>query len=244
MKRLVLFDIDGTLINGGKLFRECLEGAMRDSLPGRPELPRVAFSGKTDRQICREMLEALGVYGADTPDDHADREAHCLAVIDEYLARVRRELPFRQDAIQALPGVEAALSELRAIPGVHLGLLTGNVRAGARVKLGAVGLDVHFEALGEVGAFGDDHWDRYRLPTLAVDRARSRFGVEFKGKEVVIIGDTAHDVLCGQSIGVRAIGVGTGRPEEREKVLGAKPDYFLEDLSELERVLWAVLEEK
>jgi phosphoglycolate phosphatase-like HAD superfamily hydrolase len=102
------------------------------------------------------------------------------------------------------------------------------------------------------GVFGDDHWDRYELPALAVARARAELGLEFAGKQVVIVGDTIHDIGCGQKIGARAIAVGTGHAESRARVLAAwrgetpgdpRPDHYFDDLGDLAAVLEAILGE-
>lgn len=234
---LVLFDIDGTLLHGGKLFRECFEGAMRcrfmpQDREGR--LPRISFSGKTDRQICRELMEAGGFLEGGS---EAELESCIDAVIQDYLARVEAAMPTRASEVRLLPGVDAVLNRLHSHPEVLLGLLTGNVREGARLKLGAVGMEKYFR----FGVYGDDHCDRYQLPTLAVRKARAELGLAFSGKEIVIIGDTIHDVSCGRSLGARAIGVGTGQADQRAKILAASPDHFFEDLSDTDSVLRAIL---
>ena len=233
-RRLVLFDIDGTILHGGKLFRECFEGAFRSRFD-REELPRVSFSGKTDRQICRELMQVAGLLSGAS---EAEREASIDAVIHEYLSRVRAAMPGRASEVKILPGVQEVLARLESHSQVLLGLLTGNVREGARLKLTAVGVHQAFR----FGVYGDDHWDRYQLPSIAVAQVRRDFGIEFKGKQIVIIGDTIHDVNCGRSLGVRSIGVGTGQPDQRVKVLEASPDYFFNDLSDTDAVVRAILE--
>lgn len=235
MKRLILFDIDGTLLHGGRLWRECFEGAMRAHF-GRSEFPRIAFSGKTDRQICRELMEAAGLCAA---GEETRQEQSIDAVIADYLERVRTNVPRRAGEVRLLPGAELIVRELKARTDAAVGLLTGNVREGAMLKLRAVGLERHFS----FGAFGDDHWDRYQLPAVAVRRAHEETGIEFRGKQIVIIGDTVHDVNCGRSLGVRAIGVGTGQADQRAAVLGARPDSFFEDLSDTKAVVAAIFSE-
>lgn len=229
-RRLVLFDIDGTLLHGGRLWRECLERAFAEILPGVP-VNRVSFSGKTDRQICREMLDGR------VPEGRIPELSE--AVLAHYLSSIRQAMAQgRANEVSILPGVRPLVERLAAEPRIHLGLLTGNVREGARLKLQAVGLLDSFRF--ECGAFGDDHWDRYELPRIAVERAQQSVGLRFRGKQVVLIGDTVHDVKCGQSIGVKAIAVGTGRPEYRDEVLAAGPDHFFETLEDAEGVLQAI----
>jgi phosphoglycolate phosphatase len=235
MRRLVLFDIDGTILHGGKLFRECFEAAMRARHPGAV-FPRISFSGKTDKLICRELMKGAGL-----PVDGPEASAGIESVISDYLACVRKGLASGGGGVRLLPGADAVVRELHAHADVELALLTGNVREGARLKLGAVGLESFFE-FDASGAFGDDHWDRYQLPAVAVKRAHERLGRHFHGKDVIIIGDTIHDVKCGESLGVRTIGVGTGQAEQRQLVMDARPDHFFEDLGDVRAVVRAVLE--
>lgn len=230
-KRLVLFDIDGTLLWGGPLWKECFLGALAHC---HPELtfPVIPFGGKTDVQICRELM----AEGGFTPERI---DAEMSRVVEEYLRRATVAAATRASEVTVLPGVREILEELSRASEVILGLLTGNVRAGARAKLACVGLDSYFP----FGVFGDDHWDRYRLPQLAVDRARERTGLSFSGKQIVIVGDTIHDVNCGKSLGARSIAVGTGKNVPLEELLAQNPDYYFHDLSETSEVLTAILEE-
>lgn len=227
-KRLILFDIDGTILSGGKLWRDCFVGALQASYPG-VEFRSISFSGKTDGQICAEILRTGGI-----PEDEI--QASWPQVIDRYLDLATEHLPRRRDEIQVFPGVEEVITRLCQEPGVVMGLLTGNVRRGAKLKLGAVGLDHYFD----FGVFGDDHMDRYQLPRLAVERAKQDRGLHFSGKEIVIIGDTIHDVNCGKSIGVRSIAVGTGHVDQNE-LRSHGPDYYFETLADVEQVLDAIL---
>jgi phosphoglycolate phosphatase-like HAD superfamily hydrolase len=261
-QRLVLWDIDGTILHGGGLWSRCFMEAFRERFP--QELRKIPFSGKTDRQICRDLMEACGQWREKLrPGESREHDAHIDFVIRGYLDRARAGVVTHAHQIRLLPGVRELIEELGRRAEVTMGLLTGNVREGAWLKLGTVGLRGHFgfkddEADGfggAFGAFGCDHWDRYELPRVAVERARLERGLEFSGKQVVIIGDTIHDVGCGQSIGARAIGVGTGQPEARERVHAAyrgeplepadpRADHFFEDLSGTQAVLAAILGER
>jgi phosphoglycolate phosphatase len=237
--RLVLFDIDGTILHGGKLWRECFEGSVcaqfRDLV-----LPRISFSGKTDRQICREIMEASGLLnGILSEKEEGWRESQIDQVIAGYLARVREKIEHRAHEVRLLPGVRELVEELGRVPEVALGLLTGNVREGAQLKLASVGMDHYFD----FGVYGDDHWDRYELPAIAAARALETHGLEYLEKQIVIIGDTVHDVNCGRILNVRTIAVGTGQADQRPLILEARPDYFFEDLSDTDAVLRAVLGE-
>jgi phosphoglycolate phosphatase-like HAD superfamily hydrolase len=228
---LVLFDIDGTILWGGPLWRECFHGALEECFPDL-DFPYIPFCGKTDLQIAREVLAAAGF-------NETDIDGGMRRVVDVYVGRAKIAAATRAHEVTVLPGVREVLERLASHPGVVLGLLTGNVRSGAAAKLACVGLDGFFK----IGVYGDDHWDRYKLPPLAVSRAKSELGYEFSGKQVVIIGDTIHDVNCGKSIGVRSIAVGTGRNIAMEELLAQNPDYYFKDLSPTDDVLGAILEE-
>lgn len=230
-KRLVLFDIDGTLLWGGPLWKECFLKAVRDFYPNL-DFPAVSFGGKTDIQIAREMLADSGL----NPDQVEDSMHH---IIDRYVDYAQEAVKSRAHEVMVLPGVAKILEELSNHPEVVLGLLTGNVKKGAHVKLSSVGLNEYFT----IGVFGDDHWDRYKLPQMAVERVHQELGLRFEGKQIVIIGDTIHDVNCGKSIGVRSIAVGTGRNVPTEELLSQDPDFYFKDLSETFEVLQAILEE-
>lgn len=230
-KRLVLFDIDGTLIWGGPLWRDAFHGALGHFYPNL-EFPRISFGGKTDIQICKEVMLHAGF-------ETAQIEEGMHKVVDEYLVRAQQELLSRSHEVRVLPGIEPLLESLSQHPDVLLGLLTGNVRAGAEVKLGCVGLEHYFK----VGVFGDDHWDRYELPAIAQKRVHEEFGFKFSGKQIVIIGDTIHDVNCGKALGVRSIAVGTGKTVSPEELVAQNPDYYFKDLTPTFDVMQAILEE-
>jgi len=228
-KKLVLFDIDGTILLGGPLWKECFLSALHHYFP-EFKFPKISFSGKTDIQICREMM-AQAQFSA------AEIENSMLKVVDLYIEKAHQESLRRTHEVTVLPGVRTLLEALRDHPDVLLGLLTGNVKKGADTKLGCVGLAQYFK----VGVYGDDHWDRYQLPPMAVKRVQEHFGLTFSGKDIVIIGDTIHDVNCGKSIGVRSIAVGTGRNILKEDLLAHNPDYFFQDLSSTQDILEAIL---
>ena len=230
-KRLVLFDIDGTILWGGPLWKECFLGAMAHFFPDL-QFPKVSFGGKTDIQIAREMMAAMGLT-QEQVEDHMHR------VVDLYIERACVAAATRAHEVTVLPGAKAIIEELAQHPDVVLGLLTGNVRKGAHAKLTCARLVQHFK----MGAYGDDHWDRYRLPQIAVDRALADLGHRFAGKQIVIIGDTIHDVNCGKSIGVRSIAVGTGRGIPTEDLLKQNPDFYFKDLSNTFEVTQAILED-
>jgi phosphoglycolate phosphatase len=228
MRKLVLFDIDGTLVNtqgaGSRAFRRALVQVYGRTGP----IDEYEFHGRTDPQIARELLRLAGL-----DDDAIDRRLPDLWVA--YLAELHVELRRAVGQDMVLDGVRALLDALHD-QGQHLvALLTGNIEPGARLKLGAAGLWDRFD----LGAYGSDHERRDRLPAVAVRRARDRTGIHFRGRDVVIIGDTPFDVSCGRSLGVWAVAVATGKHSPRElAAVGA--DVVLPDLSDTGAALAAI----
>ena len=197
--KLVLFDIDGTVLLSDGAGKRAVLRAMTEVFGATgPEDHR--FDGKTDPQIVRELQRAVG-----HADDHID--AHLPRAIGRYVELLTEELDRPGTRAYTLPGITQLLEALEERDDAILGLLTGNVIEGARAKLSKVGIDPDRFA---VGAYGSDHETRSELPTIARQRVYDAHGHEFSGQDIVIIGDTPADIQCGQSLGVRAIGVATG----------------------------------
>jgi phosphoglycolate phosphatase-like HAD superfamily hydrolase len=138
----------------------------------------------------------------------ADIDAQMETVIDRYIAGLQMELSDQRRQVKMYDGVAKLIDTVHERDDLVLGLLTGNIEPGARLKLSAVGLDfTHFR----INAFGSDHETRSELPAVAHRRMRDTFGVELAGRDVIVIGDTPADVQCGRALGVRAIAVATGR---------------------------------
>lgn len=198
--RLVLFDIDGTLLWTDGAGRRAIHRALIEVF-GDTGPKDHWFDGKTDPQIVRELMRMAG-----RDDAHIDEQMAPLFA--RYVACLQKELRDPEHPAKPLPGVLDLLDALSRRAGVALGLLTGNLVEGARAKLRAVGIDPD---LFVVGAFGSDHEERPELPAIAQRRAREVLGVEIPGPSIIVIGDTPADVQCGRGIGARAIGVASGR---------------------------------
>jgi phosphoglycolate phosphatase-like HAD superfamily hydrolase len=230
MKRLFLFDIDGTLLSTNGAAVRGFHRALLEVYGTAGPIATHPFDGKTDPQIARELLTAAGL-AAEVID--AGLEDLWRIYLREFAVGMSH--PGHQTTL--LPGVRELLDALEPHRGDSvIGLLTGNVRRGADLKLGSVGLADRFS----MGAYGSDHERRDHLPPIAVQRARELTGREFVGEEIVIIGDTPYDITCGQSLGVRAIGVATGRYTV-EELQGAGADLVLEDLGDTEAAMEALL---
>lgn len=224
--KLLLFDIDGTILRTDGSGRRSVGHALRTHFGREYPFDAVSYSGKTDPQIFSEVMALGGL----SPDESA-RELD--AVIAHYETQMREEL--RPHNVTLLAGVAALLDRLAADDRVALALLTGNTEAMAYLKLAAVGLDHHFG----FGAFGSDSGRRGDLPAIAVERAHGRLGRRFVGKDVLIIGDTEHDVTCGQEIGAYAVAVATGH-YTRAMLEPHGPDLLLDSLEDADAFLAAL----
>ena len=228
--KLVLFDIDGTILLTAGAGRRAIMAAIGEEVGETLAFDRVRFDGKTDPQIVAELLEAAGQRGPHPPDRVA-------TLCRRYVNLLAQELDQPSTQTTVMPGVYALLERLEAETGVVLGLLTGNLAEGAALKLRAAGLE---PTRFRVGAYGSDAADRPDLPPIAARRARPYFGRVPSGAEVVIIGDTPADVGCGQCIGARAVGVATGAYSVADlEACGAHAVF--PDLSDTERVMDAIL---
>jgi len=228
MQRLVLFDIDGTILDaGGTAAAKAFLAALLEVFGTSPSRNGYSFGGKTDPQIARDLLSREGIE-----EEVIERELP--RVWESYLARLEREcLP---EQVSVYPGVTGLLDHLHDEPAAVLGLLTGNLREGARLKLTAARVDFdRFVA----GAYGSDHHDRRNLPVIAIDRAERHVGKRFEGKEIVIIGDTPFDISCGAHLGVRTIAVSTGSYTAAE-LAACEPDHLFESLERTDEVLDAI----
>lgn len=229
MRKLVLFDIDGTLLKTDGVARRAIHAALLAETGAEDPEGTVRFDGKTDPQIIRELL----VLSSHPAAGDAERIA---AVGRRYLELLEIGLADAPDATRLCPGVPELLAALEARGDALLGLLTGNLVDGARLKLSAGGLDF---ARFRVGAFGSDAPERSALPAIAARRARPLMGREPVGPDIVIIGDTPNDMTCGRALGVRAIGVGTGHYRAPE-LLAAGGYAAFDDLSDAARLLEAI----
>jgi phosphoglycolate phosphatase-like HAD superfamily hydrolase len=224
--RLILWDIDGTLLATGRAGRVALELAACRAA-GLDGVPEVVMSGKTDPLIVRELLAGAGLGPAEVERvlPRALEESH--RILSAAADQVREE-----GAVH--PGVRELLEALSGVQGVRQSLLTGNIAPNALFKVRAFGLDRHLDT--EIGAYGTDHDERDGLVPIALERARARRGETYRSDEVWVIGDTARDLSCARAGGVRCLIVGTGH-EGFDAVRGLGADAVVENLARTDLAL-------
>ncbi len=223
-KKLILFDVDGTLIlTGGIAVGLMVEAVSR--VTGCPVQWNIRdFVGYTDRYILRTLLKRCGVSEA-LLDDLTE------AALTHYLQGIQKALS-SDGAITVLPGVKPLLEALDRDERFALGLLTGNVRQGAHHKLAPVGLDRYFP----IGAYGDDALLRDDLPPVAIQRAEKYYQCFFEKKDIWIVGDSVNDIRCAHAHHLRCLAVGTGKIPE-EEIRRYHPEIFLPDLTDTEEII-------
>ena len=195
--RLILFDIDGTLLNCGRQVAEVFISALREVYGTHGDLGSYSFAGRTDPGIVLDLMRASGI-----PQSAVLERLPRMQRL--YLERLEDRL--ESSEMQLLPGVRDLLDRLAGKSDLTLGLLTGNWSQGARIKLSKFDLNGYFP----FGAFGDDGFDRRDLVPAALTRAEAATGCRFKAAEVLIVGDSVLDVACGRAHGVPVLAVATG----------------------------------
>lgn len=227
--RLLLWDIDGTLVRAGPLGAEVFDRAVAD-VTGRLPDRRPRLSGKTDPQIVAEYLAGLGLTPPGLPPD-GDVIAAILGRLAQHMAARAGELP-RVGSV--CPGIPELLTRLAGDGRVVNGVLTGNIAPNAAVKLAAFGLDRWIDL--EAGAYGSDDADRAALVPVALRRVAATRGVRIDPDDVWVIGDTPRDLSCAQAGGAHCLLVATGRfPMAELRALGA--DATLDDLTDTDAVV-------
>lgn len=222
--RLVLFDIDGTLVIAKGAGRRALGRALERVYGTAGAIESYDFRGKTDPRIVRDLMGGAGI----APEVIRGGLDDCF---EAYARGLVEEIGDGQ-CVNVLPGVAELVRRLDTSESVLLGLLTGNIEEGARIKLAPTGLWPYFRT----GAFGSDDADRRRLPSLAARRAQALTGNHFRPEDVLVIGDTPLDIECARAFGAVAVAVATGFHPYAE-LQAEKPDLLFESFADVEASL-------
>ncbi len=225
-RRLLLFDIDGTIIVSGGAGEGALRDAMLDRFGVEEDLKTITLAGATDGLIARLMLEKHGLEAS---------TENVAALLDSYLHFLHKRLP--QHNGRVLPGLVVLLDALRERTDCVLALLTGNLCRGAEIKLSHYGMWDYFQ----FGAFADDHHDRNELGRFAQARAFEKHGEEFSPENIYVLGDTPKDIACGKAFGAKTVAIATGN-YTADDLRPHHPDFLFEDLSDTQAVIAALLE--
>ena len=226
--KLVLFDIDGTLLTDRGASRQSFGAALQAVYGYDGDLSRYDFSGRTDPQIAHMVLKDAG-------HSREDVESRLPELWTMYLDGLARNAT--PERVLVMPGMRELVALLHEHDDIVLALLTGNIEPGARLKLGGAGLNAYFP----FGAFGSDSADRTQLPPIAIDRASRHVGREFRGRDVVIIGDSIYDVRCGVPYDATTIAVASGKTSG-DVLRAEKPSYYFDTLADTRAVLDAILD--
>jgi phosphoglycolate phosphatase len=218
--RLFLFDVDGTLVTARGAGRLAIGHALASTYGTTGPIETYDFRGKTDQKIVWDLMQGAGL------DDRRIADG-LVACFEAYVGELQR-LIGDGSRVTTMPGVGELVRALSARPDAVVGLLTGNIEPGARVKLAATGLWDLFR----VGAFGSDDMDRRRLPAIACERALRVTGRRFAFEQVTIIGDTPLDVDCARACGAVAVAVATGFHPPAD-LQACAPDLFFTDFADV-----------
>ncbi len=226
MKKLLLFDIDGTLVDTGGTGFPALRLALQNAFGITDDLAHLSLAGATDTNLCRQILAHHQIEPT---------AANMARYLDGYLHHLQRLLPEKPGRV--LPGILELLGKLQGRPNLVVALLTGNLARGAEIKLAHFGIWHFFE----FGAFADDHHVRDELGHFARTRALEKHGIEFPSEAIFVIGDTPKDIACGRAIGAQTVAVATGEYSSVE-LERYQPDFLFENFAEtaaaIERLGW------
>lgn len=225
-QKLLLFDIDGTLITSGGAGEGALVDAMTSQFGVIEDLAGITLAGATDALIARTLLEKHGLPVT---------AKNVTALMDAYLQHLAGRMP--RHAGRILPGIVELLQRLKTEPDCVVALLTGNLVRGAEIKLTHYGVWEYFE----FGAFADDHHDRNELGHFARQRALEIRGIDFPPEAIYVIGDTPRDIECGRAIGAVTVAIATGH-YSLVQLQEHQPDFLFEDLSDTDAVFSALLQ--
>jgi phosphoglycolate phosphatase-like HAD superfamily hydrolase len=218
MIRLVLFDVDGTLVHTGRAGTQAFAKTFATGFNAPNGVEKISFAGRTDVNLVREFF---GLHGIPATPENFERFFERYVFWLDHIVAQSHGGPCR--------GVSEFLDGLRALPRPPLlGLLTGNIRLGAEIKLRRYQLWDVFET----GAFADDSEDRNKIAVAALKRGRRVLGKDLQPDEIVVVGDTPFDIHCGQFIGAKVLAVATGGAT-LDELKRHQPDWAVKDLTQI-----------
>jgi phosphoglycolate phosphatase-like HAD superfamily hydrolase len=224
-EKLILFDIDGTLLVIDTLADLAFRAMTKDVYGLECSFKEISYAGMTDPRILEEVLKLRGI-------DNETIAACYDEAIEKYCTNFDYFARGNSYHITIHPGVIPLLNTIKQMPEMRMAILTGNLEYTGWKKLELANLKHYFP----FGAFGSDSKVRAELVGIALQRAEDTYGITYKNKNVIIIGDSPHDVECGKSYGVTSIAVATGH-SSAEELKKYAPDYLFNDLGDFERVL-------
>lgn len=229
MMRILLWDIDGTLIRSARLggYKEYTIPVLEEIFGTSGRLEDMQVSGMTDLQIVLEALRDAGIS-----QDEILGQAEVL--VSRLTEEARKITGNGKKFFEVIPGVRETLETLATQPRYKSALLTGNIKPMAELKMELVGLDQFFTL---PGAFGEESHNRRDLPARAAERIRAHLQLDLTPEQFIVIGDTPNDIDCARHFGARAVAVGTGRMFSADEILACKPDALLPDLTDTALVL-------
>jgi len=227
--RILLWDIDGTLIRSARMggYKEYTIPVLEEIFGTAGRLEDMQVSGMTDLQIVIEALSETGI-------GHDEILTQAEVLVSRLTEEARKITGNGTKFFEVIPGVRQTLETLATHPRYKSALLTGNIKPMAELKMELVGLDQFFTL---PGAFGEESHNRRDLPARAAQRIRAHLQLDLAPEQFIVIGDTPNDIDCARHFGARAVAVGTGRMFSAEEILACKPDALLPDLTDTELVL-------
>jgi len=227
--RILLWDLDGTLVRGARygIFKDYTVPMLEAVFGTAGCLPDMIVSGMTDLQIVEEALRGEGI----TREHITNRKDELLRC---YITEMKRATGNGNHIIMAMPGAREVLRAVDEHPRYLSALLTGNIQPAAQLKVEITGLAEFFRL---PGAFGDESFDRRDLPAIAARRISEHLGLNLSPDQFIVIGDTPNDIACARHFGARVVAVATGRIHSEEELRACGPDALLPDLRDSELLL-------
>ncbi len=225
--KAVLFDIDGTILKCNGAGKQSLLEATEQIFNTTGNMQQLNFQGKTDMWILHQSLLQFGISEKDIQHNIEKLKKTYFNLLKSNLQNSNAHL---------LKGIKEIIETMHNQPKIKLGLLTGNFETSAFIKIGYFNLQDYFQ----FGAFGDDSEDRNNLPEVARQKFKSITRDEIDFSDIVIIGDTIHDIACAQHVNAKSIAVATGWTP-KQKLENHKPDLCLDDLSNIDKIINFIL---